>query len=112
MMPDYHAEDRGAEREEEHRGPILGRMRYEAEFTPMISRASICSVMRIVPISDAMFDPTLPGEDQRYDRRRELERHGFARGIADQISGNERRLEAYGHLQGDGGADEYRYYGR
>ena len=31
-----------------------------ADFTPMISRASICSVTRIVPISDAIFDPTLP----------------------------------------------------
>ena len=39
---------------------ILGRMRYDAELTPMISSASICSVMRIVPISEAMFDPTLP----------------------------------------------------
>lgn len=39
---------------------ILGRMRYEAELTPMISSASICSVMRIVPISEAMLDPTLP----------------------------------------------------
>ena len=35
-------------------------MRYDAELTPMISRASICSVMRMVPISDAMFEPTLP----------------------------------------------------
>ena len=35
-------------------------MRYDAELTPMISSASICSVMRIVPISEAMFDPTLP----------------------------------------------------
>ena len=26
----------------------------------MISRASICSVIRIVPISEAMLDPTLP----------------------------------------------------
>ena len=26
----------------------------------MISSASICSVMRIVPISEAMFEPTLP----------------------------------------------------
>ena len=39
---------------------ILGSMRYDAEFTPMISSASICSVMRMVPISEAMFDPTLP----------------------------------------------------
>ena len=39
---------------------IFGRMRYEAELTPMISSASICSVMRIVPISEAMLDPTLP----------------------------------------------------
>ena len=27
---------------------------------PMISSASICSVMRMVPISEAMLDPTLP----------------------------------------------------
>ena len=39
---------------------IFGRMRYEAELTPMISSASICSVMRIVPISEAMLEPTLP----------------------------------------------------
>ena len=36
------------------------RMRYEAEFTPIISKASICCVTRIVPSSEAMFDPTLP----------------------------------------------------
>ena len=39
---------------------IFGRIRYEAEFTPIISNASICSVIRIVPISEAMFEPTLP----------------------------------------------------
>ena len=39
---------------------IFGRMRYEAELMPMISSASICSVMRMVPISEAMVDPTLP----------------------------------------------------
>ena len=39
---------------------IFGRMRYSAELTPIISRASICCVTRIVPSSDAMFDPTLP----------------------------------------------------
>ena len=41
-----------------------------AEFTPIISRASICSVTRIVPISEAMFDPTLPA---RMRHRMELE---------------------------------------
>ena len=39
---------------------ILGRMRYPAELTPMISSASICCVTRMVPISEAMFEPTLP----------------------------------------------------
>ena len=39
---------------------ILGRMRKDAELTPMMSRASICCVTRMVPISDAMFEPTLP----------------------------------------------------
>ena len=29
-----------------------------SEFTPIISSASICSVIRIVPISEAMFEPT------------------------------------------------------
>ena len=38
----------------------LGSTRKLAEFTPIMSRASICSVTLIVPISDAMFDPTLP----------------------------------------------------
>ena len=38
----------------------LGRIRNEAELTPIISSASICCVTRIVPISDAMFEPTLP----------------------------------------------------
>ena len=41
---------------------IFGIMRYEAEFTPIISSASICSVMRIVPISEAIFEPTLPAK--------------------------------------------------
>ena len=39
---------------------ILGRMRNDAELTPIISRASICWVTRMVPISEAMFEPTLP----------------------------------------------------
>jgi len=39
---------------------ILGSIRYDAEFTPIISSASICSVTLMVPISDAIFDPTLP----------------------------------------------------
>ena len=39
---------------------ILGNTRKLAEFTPIISRASICSVTRIVPISEAMLLPTFP----------------------------------------------------
>ena len=35
-------------------------MRKLAEFTPIISSASICCVTRMVPISDVMFEPTLP----------------------------------------------------
>ena len=38
----------------------LGSTMKLAELRPMISRASICSVTRIVPISDDMFEPTLP----------------------------------------------------
>jgi hypothetical protein len=39
---------------------ILGRVRYDAELIPIISKASICSVTLIVPISEAIFDPTFP----------------------------------------------------
>ena len=39
---------------------IFGNTRKLAEFTPIISSASICSVTRIVPISEAIFEPTLP----------------------------------------------------
>ena len=39
---------------------ILGSIRKFAEFTPIISSASICWVTRIAPISDVMFEPTLP----------------------------------------------------
>ncbi len=39
---------------------IFGRIRKLAELTPMISIASICSVTRMVPISEAMLLPTLP----------------------------------------------------
>ena len=39
---------------------ILGRTRKLAELMPMMSRASICSVTRMVPISEAMLLPTLP----------------------------------------------------
>src|SRR5512133_482942 len=39
---------------------IFGRVRYEAELIPIISRASICSVTLMVPISDAILDPTFP----------------------------------------------------
>ena len=42
------------------RAVTLGIMRKLAEFTPIISNASICCVTRIVPISDVMFEPTLP----------------------------------------------------
>ena len=38
----------------------LGRIKYAAEFTPIISKASICSEMRIVPISEAILEPTFP----------------------------------------------------
>ena len=49
---------------------ILGSTRQLTEFTPMISRASICSVTLIVPISEAMFEPTFPA---RIRQRMELE---------------------------------------
>ena len=39
---------------------IFGKIKNDAEFIPIISSASICSVTLIEPISDAMFDPTLP----------------------------------------------------
>lgn len=39
---------------------ILGNTKYEAEFTPIISIASICSVILIVPISEDMLDPIFP----------------------------------------------------
>jgi hypothetical protein len=41
---------------------ILGNINRLAELTPIISSASICSVTRMVPISEAMFDPTLPAK--------------------------------------------------
>ena len=39
---------------------ILGKTKKFKELTPMISKASICSVTRMVPISEATFEPTLP----------------------------------------------------
>ena len=39
---------------------ILGRTKKFSELTPIISKASICSVTRIVPISEAILDPTFP----------------------------------------------------
>lgn len=39
---------------------IFGRMRKLAELTPMMSSASICCVTLIVPISEAMLEPTFP----------------------------------------------------
>ena len=41
---------------------IFGKTKKFAEFTPIISNASICSVTLIVPISDAIFEPTLPAK--------------------------------------------------
>ena len=38
----------------------LGAARKEAELMPMMSRASICCVTRMVPSSEAMLEPTLP----------------------------------------------------
>ncbi len=39
---------------------IFGKTRKDKEFTPIISNASICSVTRMVPISEAMLDPIFP----------------------------------------------------
>ena len=39
---------------------ILGSTRKPAELTPIISIASICSVILMLPISEAMFDPIFP----------------------------------------------------
>ena len=39
---------------------ILGNIRKFAELIPIISSASICWVTRMVPSSEAMFEPTLP----------------------------------------------------
>ena len=39
---------------------IFGKTKWFKELTPIISSASICSVIRIVPISEAIFDPILP----------------------------------------------------
>ena len=39
---------------------ILGKIRKLAELIPIMSKASICWVTLIVPISEAMFEPTLP----------------------------------------------------
>ena len=41
---------------------ILGKTKKFNEFTPIISRASICSVTRIVPTSEAILDPTFPAK--------------------------------------------------
>ena len=38
----------------------FGRTRKPALFTPIMSIASICSVMRMLPISEDMFEPILP----------------------------------------------------
>ena len=41
---------------------IFGRIKNEAELTPMISKASICSLIRIEPISLAILEPTFPAK--------------------------------------------------
>ena len=42
---------------------IFGKTKkYDAEFIPIISKASICSDILMLPISDAIFDPTLPAK--------------------------------------------------
>ena len=39
---------------------IFGSIKNADELTPIISNASICSLMRIEPISLAMLEPTFP----------------------------------------------------
>jgi hypothetical protein len=39
---------------------ILGKIRKLGELTPMISKASICSVTLMVPMLDAIYEPTFP----------------------------------------------------
>jgi hypothetical protein len=39
---------------------ILGNIRKFGEFTPIMSNASICSETLMVPILEAIYDPTLP----------------------------------------------------
>ena len=41
---------------------IFGKTKYDADFIPIISKASICSDILMLPISDAIFDPTLPAK--------------------------------------------------
>ena len=41
---------------------VFGRIKKLNEFTPMISNASICSVTFMVPISEAMLEPTFPAK--------------------------------------------------
>ena len=41
---------------------ILGKTKYEVELIPITSKASICSVIRIVPNSPAIFEPTFPAK--------------------------------------------------
>ena len=60
--------------------------------------------------SDARTD--LAGQNQRHDRRREFEDHRLARGVTDQRTGDERRIEVDAHLQGDDRTDEDRNNGR
>mgnify|MGYP003327675297 CR=1 FL=1 len=39
---------------------IFGNIKKDAEFNPIIYNASICAVTRILPISEAILDPTFP----------------------------------------------------
>ena len=49
------------ELEKKSRGTLITlNIKKDAEFDPIISKASICSVTRILPISEAMLDPTFP----------------------------------------------------
>ena len=39
---------------------ILGKIKKFGELTPIMSKASICSVTRMVPMLEAIYDPTFP----------------------------------------------------
>lgn len=41
---------------------IFGPTKYDTELTPIVSSASICSVIRMLPISEAMLLPIFPAK--------------------------------------------------